>query len=136
LAQNPETVFHSTVCGHAVDADVKSGELPPTVWFTLIAFVVMSGTSRLEYRPFPGECGSEGDTTSVRLTVGIELDVVVDVDLGGLPAADLVARGRQRLERRGVEQPEGARPSDGKLLEGSLVRLDEELKRAGVTGSI
>jgi hypothetical protein len=45
------------------------------------------------------------------VVVGIELDVVVDVDLGGLPAADLIARGRQRLERRGVELLEGARPA-------------------------
>jgi hypothetical protein len=59
--------------------------------------------------------------------VGIELDVVVDVDLGGLPAADLIARGRQRLERRGVELLKALALPAGKLLEGPLVQLDEEL---------
>jgi len=59
--------------------------------------------------------------------VGIELDVVVDVHLGGLAAADLEARRRQGLERRGVELHEGACPAAGEHLEGALIEVNKEL---------
>ena len=62
------------------------------------------------------------------VVVGLELDVVVDVDLGGLPAAQLEACGRQRLQRRRVHLLEGAAPAAGQLLEGALVQLDQQLR--------
>ncbi|HYN62100.1 MAG TPA: hypothetical protein VET87_21570, partial [Rubrivivax sp.] len=59
--------------------------------------------------------------------MGLELDVVVDVDLGALPAANGVGFSRQRPQRRGVERVEGAAPAAGQLLEGSVVEIDEKL---------
>ena len=55
------------------------------------------------------------------VVVTLELDVVVDADLGRLPDEQLEALGRQRPQRRGVQGLEGAVPAAGQLLEGALV---------------
>ena len=101
---------------------------PPRLWLSGVAGHALVGREGLHQGVGDAQL-DRGAHEPVRhaVVVGIELDVVVDVDLGGLPAADLVARGRQRLERRGVELLEGAAPAAGELLEGALVQIDEQL---------
>mmetsp|Transcript_6076 Transcript_6076/g.24370 ORF Transcript_6076/g.24370 Transcript_6076/m.24370 type:complete len:788 (+) Transcript_6076:480-2843(+) len=62
------------------------------------------------------------------VVVALELDVVVDVDLGaGLPAADGITLERHGPQRRRVERLEGTATAAGQLLERSLVEVDEQL---------
>ena len=60
--------------------------------------------------------------------VTVDLDVVVDADPARFPLGQDVATGRQRPERRPVEQPTRvvARPAaDAELLQGAVVQVAE-----------
>jgi hypothetical protein len=61
------------------------------------------------------------------VVVGLELDVIVDVDLGRLPDADGIPGGGQRSQRRSVALFEGTAPAAGQLLEGPPVQVDDQL---------
>jgi hypothetical protein len=66
------------------------------------------------------------------VVVGLELDVVVDVDLGRLPAANGIVLWWQRPKRWGFERLEGAASAAGQLLEGPVVEVDQQLCDGGV----
>jgi hypothetical protein len=91
--------FNSTACCHAVDAAVKSGNSPPTVWFTLLHATAETRTAanfatvflRCEvaiaaaYRRRRGEggrswCPTEWSLQAVR-TICIRVDTYVDLQL-------------------------------------------------------
>ena len=65
------------------------------------------------------------------VVVAVELDVVVDVDLGasssGATRMPLAGSGRSAGR---VERLEGAAPAAGQLLEGALVQIDQQLARS------
>ena len=58
--------------------------------------------------------------------VTLELDVVVDVDLDGLPATDDEVLCRQRSQRRSIQLLEGAASAAWQLLERPLVEIDQQ----------
>ena len=60
------------------------------------------------------------------VAMAVDLDVVVDVDLDGLEAGDLVGAGRQRHQRWRIEFVEGAAAAAGQLLEGPVVERGQQ----------
>jgi hypothetical protein len=58
--------------------------------------------------------------------VALELDVVVNVDPGRLPAKDLKPLGGQYSQGRTVQLLKGAAPIARQLLEGTLVQIDQQ----------
>jgi len=60
------------------------------------------------------------------VVVAFEFDVVVDVDLDALPAADDVPGGGQGLQGRGVQLVKGTAPAAWQLLEWTMVEVDQQ----------
>ena len=64
--------------------------------------------------------------------MALDLDVVVDTDLGALPERVFVGGWRQRLHRRAIEHLECPAPVAWQALEGTLVEIDHERGDRGV----
>ena len=61
------------------------------------------------------------------VVVAVDLEVVVDADLGPLPGSELVGPGRQRLQCRPVDRVEDAAPAAFELSEGPVIQPGEAL---------
>src|SRR5664279_4021455 len=68
------------------------------------------------------------------VVVAVDLEVVVDADLGPLPGRELVGPVRQRLQRRSIDREKDASPGAFELSEGPVVEPLESLsdRRVGL----